>query len=74
MGFAYRGTEKGVDQRSEVIGMLSQEVFRMSTSEQMAAYIAELSAKSVQEQLSPVTRYTLAECQKSMNAIKNSCG
>ncbi|EPZ39352.1 putative metalloprotease ypwA [Anoxybacillus ayderensis] len=62
--------KKGVDQRSEVIGMLSQEVFRMSTSEQMAAYIAELSAKSVQEQLSPVTRYTLAECQKEYERNK----
>lgn len=62
--------KKGVEQRSEVIGMLSQEAFYMSTSEQMAAYIAELSAKSVQEQLSPVARYTLEECQKEYERNK----
>jgi carboxypeptidase Taq len=56
--------KKGVEQRSEVIGMLSQEVFKMSTSEEMAAFIAELSPKHAYEQLSEVTRYTLEECKK----------
>jgi carboxypeptidase Taq len=62
--------KNGVDQRSEVIGMLSQEVFKMSTSEEMAAYIAELSPKHVQEQLSPVVRHTLAECKKEYERNK----
>ena len=39
---------KGVEQRSEVIGMLSSEVFKMSTSEEMAYFIATLSAEEVQ--------------------------
>jgi len=55
---------KGVDQRSEVIGMLSSEVFAMSTSEEMAAYIAELSPQTVQGNLSEITKKTLQECKK----------
>ncbi|KDE48050.1 hypothetical protein DI43_06755 [Geobacillus sp. CAMR12739] len=54
--------KKGVEQRSEVIGMLSEEVFRMSTSEEMAAFIAKLSPKAVYEQLNAVTKKTLDEC------------
>jgi len=61
---------KGVEQRSEVIGMLSSEVFAMSTSEEMAAYIAELSPLHVQEKLSEVTSKTLQECKKEYE--KNS--
>lgn len=53
--------KNGVDQRSEVVGMLSSEVFQMSTSEDMAAYIASLSGI---EDLSEITKKTLNECQK----------
>ncbi|GLH62331.1 carboxypeptidase M32 [Parageobacillus sp. G301] len=60
--------KKGVEQRSEVIGILSQEVFKMSTSEEMAAFIAKLSPKH--EQLSEVTRYTLEECKKEYERNK----
>lgn len=64
--------KKGVGQRSEVIGMLSAEAFQMSISEEMAAFIAKLSAKGVYEQLGEVTQRTLDECKKNMSAIKNS--
>ena len=37
--------KQGMDQRSEVIGVLSSEVFKMSTSEEMAAYIATFIKK-----------------------------
>lgn len=53
--------KKGVEQRSEVIGMLSSEVFKMSTSEEMAAYIVKLSSA---KHLSEVTKKTLDECKK----------
>jgi carboxypeptidase Taq len=53
--------KKGIEQRSEVIGMLSSEVFKMSTSEDMAAYIAKLSSA---EDLSEITKKTLEECKK----------
>jgi carboxypeptidase Taq len=58
--------KQGIDRRSEVIGMLSTEVFRMSTSEEMAAYIAILSGK----ELSDITRKTLNECRKDYERNK----
>jgi len=62
--------KKGVGQRSEVIGMLSEEAFKMSTSEEMAAFIAKLSPKGVYEQLDEVTRHTLNECKKEYERNK----
>jgi carboxypeptidase Taq len=50
--------------------MLSQEVFKMSTSEEMAAFIAELSPKNKYEQLSEVARHTLEECKKEYERNK----
>ncbi len=35
--------KNGAEQRSEVIGMLSSDLFEMSTSNEMAAYLAKLS-------------------------------
>jgi carboxypeptidase Taq len=58
--------KQGVDQRSQVIGMLSTEVFKMSTSEEMAAYIANLSGK----ELSEISRKTLEECRKAYDRNK----
>lgn len=62
--------KKGVGQRSEVIGMLSAEAFQMSISEEMAAFIAKLSAKGVYEQLGEVTQRTLDECKKEYERNK----
>lgn len=59
--------KQGMEQRSEVIGMISSEVFRMSTSEEMAAYIAKLSGR---ENLAEVTLKTLEECQKDYDRNK----
>ncbi|PLS03559.1 carboxypeptidase M32 [Neobacillus cucumis] len=58
--------KKGVEQRSEVIGMLSSEVFKMSTSEEMAAYIANLSKQSLSEKTSKV----LQECKREYERNK----
>jgi carboxypeptidase Taq len=58
--------KQGVEQRSEVIGMLSSEVFRMSTSDEMAVYIAKLSVESLGE----VTRKTLEECKREYDRNK----
>lgn len=54
--------KKGVEQRSEVIGTLSTEVFNMSTSDKMKGYIDQLSL--VRDQLSEITQKTLDECKK----------
>jgi carboxypeptidase Taq len=56
----------GMEQRAEVIGMLSSEVFKMSTSEEMAAYIANLSGRESSE----ITRKILDECQKEYERNK----
>lgn len=53
---------KGIQQRSEVVSVLSSEIFDMKTSTEMAAFIAELA--SVKEQLDEVTRKTLEVSQK----------
>jgi len=58
--------KQGVEQRSEVIGMLSSEVFKMSTSEEMAAYIANLSKQTLSEK----TRKILEECKKEYERNK----
>lgn len=53
--------KKGIEQRSEVVGMISQEVFQMSTSEEMAQFIAVLEKE---ENLSEITKKTVEECKK----------
>ncbi|NRD80520.1 carboxypeptidase M32 [Bacillus sp. BRMEA1] len=58
--------KQGTEQRAEVIGMLSSEVFKMTTSEEMAAYIANLS----NVELSEITSKILAECKKEYERNK----
>lgn len=57
--------KKGLKQRSQVIGVLASEHFNMSTSEEMAAFIANLSGKK--ELLSNLGHKTLEECKKTYN-------
>ncbi|MFC0560003.1 carboxypeptidase M32 [Halalkalibacter alkalisediminis] len=57
--------KKGVQQRSEVIGTLSSEVFALSTSEQMGTYLTELRKGDVYSQLSTITQKSVDECHKS---------
>lgn len=61
---------KGVESRSEVIGMMSTVVFNMSTSEQMAEYITKLSEEPHFQQLSEITKKTLEECRKEYDRNK----
>ncbi|MFC0188608.1 carboxypeptidase M32 [Fictibacillus aquaticus] len=56
--------KKGVEQRSEVIGTLSSDVFAMSTSDEMKAFINELSKPDIYDSLSHVTQKTLDEVKK----------
>jgi carboxypeptidase Taq len=53
--------KEGVDQRSEVIGVLSSEVFAMSVSEQMAEYIEKFADN---DQVSDLVTKTALECKK----------
>ncbi|MDZ5711968.1 carboxypeptidase M32 [Jeotgalibacillus haloalkalitolerans] len=57
--------KKAIEQRSEVIGTLSSEVFNMSTSDQMAEYIQELN--NHKSELDELTVKMLEECEKEFN-------
>lgn len=48
--------KKGIEQRSEVIGMLSTEAFQMLVSDQMEEYLVELSKDGVFDKLDPITQ------------------
>ncbi|HET7627119.1 MAG TPA: carboxypeptidase M32 [Bacillales bacterium] len=54
--------KKGVEQRSEVIGQLSEDVFQMSVSEEMKGYIDALSENG--GQLSEKTKRSVEESRK----------
>ncbi|MGC4376402.1 carboxypeptidase M32 [Fictibacillus sp. Mic-4] len=56
--------KNGVEQRSEVIGTLSSDVFAMSTSTEMKEFINELSKSDVYTTLSEITKKTLEEVKK----------
>lgn len=53
--------KEGVEGRAEVIGMLSSEAFRMSVSDEMAAFLKTLEAE---ESLSMRTEKIVAECRR----------
>jgi len=48
--------KQGINQRAEVIGVLSSEVYDLSVSETMAAYLATLSSKEAQPVISDITK------------------
>jgi len=56
--------KKGVEGRSEVIGMLSSELFSLSTSDEMRTYLEELMDDNVYTKLSGITKKALEECKK----------
>ncbi|WP_342602120.1 carboxypeptidase M32 [Peribacillus sp. FSL E2-0159] len=60
--------KKGVEQRSEVIGVLSSEVFNMSTSKEMESFISELSMEKAT--LSETTNKMVLECKKEFERNK----
>ncbi|CAH0186853.1 Carboxypeptidase 1 [Peribacillus sp. Bi96] len=60
--------KKGVEQRSEVIGVLSSEVFNMITSKEMESFITELTMKEAS--LSETTNMMVQECKKEFERNK----
>lgn len=62
--------KKGVEQRSEVIGVLSQEVFAMSTSDEMKDYIQALTKEDVYSALPSITKKLVKECRKEYERNK----
>jgi carboxypeptidase Taq len=63
--------KQGVEQRSEVIGTLSQDVFNMSISSEMKQYIDALSEDTVQSELSDVTKRSIEVSRKEYEHLVN---
>ncbi|MGO4886443.1 carboxypeptidase M32 [Anaerobacillus sp. MEB173] len=62
--------KKGLEQRSEVVSTLSTEAFHLSTSKEMEGYLEALLDKTVQEELSEITRKTVEECKREFDKNK----
>jgi carboxypeptidase Taq len=62
--------KKGLANRSEVVGELSTEMFRMSVSEEMGGYMQVLTAPEQFEQLDAVSRKMVKECKKEYDRSK----
>ncbi|WP_066174063.1 carboxypeptidase M32 [Bacillus marinisedimentorum] len=56
--------KKGTEQRAEVIGMISSEIHRLQTSDEMGTYIEKLSDGEIYGQLSEITKKSLKESKK----------
>ncbi len=59
--------KKGMEQRAEVLGTLSGEIFKMSVSEEMKHFIDVLSDPGVQNDLDEKTRRSIEESKKDYN-------
>ncbi|MGM7721981.1 carboxypeptidase M32 [Metabacillus sp. Hm71] len=62
--------KKGIEQRSEVIGMLSTEAFQMLVSEQMNDYLTALSKHDVFATLNPITQKAVELMKKEYKKNK----
>lgn len=61
---------KGMDSRSEVIGMLSAEMFKLVTSNEMGEFIEQLTDVNVYNELDPITKKLVAESKKEYDRSK----
>jgi carboxypeptidase Taq len=61
---------KGVDQRSEVLGFLSTEVYRLTVAPEMDRYIAELGAEADNSEVDPVVAKSVLEYKKENERMK----
>lgn len=62
--------KKGVEGRSEVVGLLSGELFRLSVSDEMGDYLAFLEQPEHQEQLDATSRKMIQESRKEYDRSK----
>jgi carboxypeptidase Taq len=56
--------KKGVESRSDVVGVLSTEMFKMSISDEMGDFLLYLSDPEHWEQVDALNRKIITECQK----------
>lgn len=62
--------KKGVEGRSEVIGLLSSEVYKMETSEEMESFLNQLLDGKNKDQMSEIALKTALDCKKSFERMK----
>ncbi len=62
--------EKGVSERAALIGLLSTESFKMSTSDEMEEYLLYFSEQDNYQKLDQVTKAIIKECKKDFNRFK----
>ncbi|MBP1961837.1 carboxypeptidase M32 [Paenibacillus aceris] len=62
--------KKGIETRSEVVGELSTEVFRMSTSDEMGGYLAFFTQPAELEKLDAISKKMVQECKKEYDRSK----
>ncbi|CAG7648456.1 carboxypeptidase M32 [Paenibacillus allorhizosphaerae] len=62
--------KKGIAQRSEVVGELSGELFKMSVSERMGAFLDYFNDPQVHEKLDRTERRIVSECKKEYDRSK----
>ncbi|MGC5325012.1 carboxypeptidase M32 [Brevibacillus sp. SYSU BS000544] len=61
---------KGMDARSDIIGTLSGEEFRLATSNEMEEHLEALSEPATFAALDPITAATVKECKKEFDRSK----
>ncbi|SET44991.1 carboxypeptidase M32 [Paenibacillus sp. NFR01] len=62
---------KGIGQRSETVGMLSGEAFKLETSDQMGEFTEWFSRPEVRSQLSDAENKLVEDCRKEYNRNKS---
>lgn len=62
---------KGAEQRSEVIGMLSAEDFKLRISDEMGSYLEALTRPDTYEGLDDISRRIVDECKKEYDENKS---
>ncbi|GMG76936.1 carboxypeptidase [Priestia megaterium] len=65
-----KAPKKGVEQRSKVIGMLSSNCFKMSTSKKMSIFIETLTSPKAKNYISNITKKMLEECKRKYELNK----
>lgn len=62
--------KKGIPSRSEVVGELSTEMFRMSVSSEMEAYLHYFTQEQIHANLDEVDRRIVEECKREFDRAK----
>jgi len=62
--------KKGVGQRAEVIGMLSEEAFKLSTSDEMEKYLTYFNEPENIRSLDNITKEVVKECRKEFDKYR----